>query len=125
MTSNRVALQRPHYAPALDVRPRAFRRHDDWSFENEFVLIELPAAFFGDTPQSMVVRRPTRLPTGYIYRIEEADVRRRWIHRAGNPPQIFSKGPQIRSVIGIDHNSPHRSCCRERDACFANAKGQH
>src|SRR6516165_9069411 len=59
-------LQRPDDPPAPDVRPLAIGRDDDRTVEHEIARFDLPGAFLGNAVQRALVRRPARLPTGFV-----------------------------------------------------------
>jgi len=88
-------LKLSDHPPALDVCPRAGGRDDARAAENKFDRVEPPSAFLGNALQPPVIGRPGRLPTGFVHRIEEADVRWRGLDCARDQPQVRAKRPQV------------------------------
>src|ERR1700730_9260867 len=107
-----LPLQCPHHPPASDVSPITVGCDDHRPIENEFARIDAPTALLGDPPQSVVVRGPAWLPTGFLDRIEKTDVWRMRLDRAGDLSQVLAKALQIRGRLDIDDDGSHRCGCR-------------
>src|SRR3984893_11195310 len=108
LVADGATLQSSHHPPASDVGPITVGSDDHRAVEGEFACLDAPTALLGDGLQPALVRRPARLPTCFLDRIEETDVWRMRLDRPGDPPQILAKALEIGGRLDIDDDGSHR-----------------
>src|SRR5438105_11907459 len=108
-------LQLPYRSPVADIVLAAARAVDDRSVEREMRVPDLVGAAGGDLLQPLGIEVGARHLALPVECIEEADMWRDELPRAGDVAQPFAKFTQFGAVLDLDKDSAERRNDRAHD----------
>src|SRR5438067_3174871 len=117
-------LQLPYRSPVADIVLAAARAVDDRSAEGEMRVVDLVGATGGDLLQPLGIEIGPRRLGVPVQRIEQADMGRDELPRAGDVAQPFAKFAQFGAVLDLDKNSAERRDDRAGDGRLRHPAGQ-